>query len=151
MFDDDDAGELLPSAADLPAIALQGGSYMQPKRILIIDDDESLTFTFKLALESRGHVVEKENRGVRAIDAIDRFAPDVIFLDIIMPGSDGGEVYTRLRNLPRMASIPVVFLTAMVTREEARQGAVNERGLRYLSKPASIDDVEKVIAMIFGL
>ncbi|HSI85642.1 MAG TPA: response regulator [Candidatus Methylacidiphilales bacterium] len=143
------SGPQLPSPQESPLANIS--MMMQPKRIIVIDDDESLTFTFKLALESRGHIVETENRGVRAIDAIERFAPDVIFLDIIMPGSDGGEVYTRLRSLPRLASIPVVFLTAMVTREEARQGIPNERGLRYLSKPASIDDVEKAIALIFGL
>jgi len=68
-------------------------------KILIIDDEENYTALLKLNLEFRlGHEVEMVNRSDEAVEAALRFRPDVILLDVVMPGMDGGDVLHPIRN-----------------------------------------------------
>jgi CheY-like chemotaxis protein len=125
---------------------------MQRKQIFIVDDNKGLTTTFKHTLESRGHAVHVTNQSLLAVDAIRGLPvqPDIIFLDVLMPSQEGGDVYNQLQADPRLGAIPVVFFTSMVTPKEARNGALNKLGHRYLAKPATLDEVEKVMAEIFS-
>ena len=115
---------------------------MSKKRILVIDDEPSITRLLKLNLEYNGnYTVREENSGPRSIAAIKEFKPDLILLDIMMPGLDGSEVATRLQDDPALKNIPVVFLTAAVKKAEvgAHEGLIG--GLPYLAKPVDIDEV----------
>lgn len=124
---------------------------MNKKRILVIDDEPTITRLLKLNLEYNGnYVVREENSGPRSLATIKEFAPDLILLDVMMPGLDGSEVAARLQDSPTMKNIPVVFLTAAVKKAEvgAREGTIG--GLPYLAKPVDIDEVEACIQKHLG-
>ena len=110
-------------------------------RILIIDDNRDFTHSAKLALERAGrYSVWEENEPVRAHQTAQRVKPDLILLDIVMPETDGGEVAARIESDPTLHRIPVVFLTALVTKAEARSGLQIQRH-PFLAKPISIPEL----------
>ena len=110
-------------------------------RILIIDDNRDFTHSGKLALERTGrYSVWEENEPARAHQTAQRVQPDLILLDIAMPETDGGEVAGRIESDPTLHRIPVVFLTALVTKAEARSG-LEIQGYPFLAKPISIPEL----------
>ena len=89
-------------------------------RILLIDDEEHLTSLWKHVLEITGrYTVWEENHGDRALHTARHFRPDLIFLDRHLCGVDGGEIAARLRCDDKLCSVPIVFVTGSVTRDEA--------------------------------
>src|SRR6476620_9334109 len=92
-------------------------------RILVIDDNRDFTCSAKLGLERTGrYTVWEENEPARAHQTAQRVKPDLILLDIAMPETDGGEIAARIQSDPALHRIPVVFLTALVTKAEAASG-----------------------------
>ena len=81
-------------------------------RILLIDDNINLTTLLAKALEKYGYEPIEENDSVRAFSTVQRVRPDLILLDVIMPGKDGGEVLAELRSDFHLSRIPVIMLTA---------------------------------------
>lgn len=124
---------------------------MNKKRILVIDDEPSITRLLKLNLEYNGnYVVREENSGPRSLATIKEFNPDLILLDVMMPGLDGSEVAARLQNTPDMKKIPVVFLTAAVKKAEVGSHEGTIGGLPYLAKPVDLDEVVTCIEKHLG-
>ncbi len=109
--------------------------------ILIIDNNRDFTYSAKVALERTGrYSVWEENESARAHLTAQRVKPDLILLDIAMPETDGGEVAARIESDPALHRTPVVFLTALVTKAEARSG-LQIQGHPFLAKPISIPDL----------
>jgi CheY-like chemotaxis protein len=110
-------------------------------RILIIDNNRDFTFSAKVALERTGHyLVWEENEPARAHQTAQRVKPDLILLDIAMPETDGGEVAARIESDPSLHRIPIVFLTALVTKAEANAG-LQIQGHPFLAKPIDIPEL----------
>ena len=110
-------------------------------RILIIDNNRDFTLSAKLGLERTGrYSVWEENEPARAHQTAQRIRPDLILLDIAMPEIDGGEVAARIESDPTLHRTPIVFLTALVTRAEARSGLQID-GHPFLAKPISIPEL----------
>ena len=110
-------------------------------RILIIDDNPDFTYSAKLGLERIGlYSVWEENKPARAHQTAQRVKPDLILLDIAMPETDGGEVAARVESDPTLHRTPIVFLTALVTKAEARAG-LEIQGHPFLAKPISIPEL----------
>src|SRR6267378_343829 len=110
-------------------------------RILIVDDNRDFTYSAKLGLErTRRYSVWEENDPARAHQTAQRVKPDLILLDIAMPETDGGEVAARIEADPGLHRTPIVFLTALVTRAEARSG-LQIQGHPFLAKPISIPEL----------
>jgi CheY-like chemotaxis protein len=119
---------------------------MRKKRILIIDDEESFTQLVKLNLEAtRKYEVKTENKGSLGLVAAKQFKPDLILLDLIMPDMGGGEVSCQLKIDGDTKNIPIVYLTAVMTKEEveARGGIVS--GLQVIAKPVTTEQLIDVI------
>ena len=92
-------------------------------KILIIDDEVGSTRLLKLNLEQTGRfAVRTENISTAGLASAIDFAPDLILLDVIMPGIDGGELARILRADARLAATPIVFLTAVATKTEVQIG-----------------------------
>ena len=92
---------------------------MTIQKVLLVDDDPTIQLLGELAFTAVGHwPVFTATNGFEAIDAARRYAPDVIVLDVAMPGLDGLETLTQLRSQPATANIPVVFLTAAIHRDD---------------------------------
>src|ERR1051326_7294199 len=116
------------------------------KRILVVDDEPSITQALKLNLERTGNfVVRAENSGKKALPATREFQPHLVLLDLMMPDVDGGDVAAQIRSDPALKDIPIIFLTAVVKKEEveARSGVIG--GFPYIAKPL---DIKGVIAVI---
>ena len=110
-------------------------------RILIIDNNRDFTLSAKIGLERTGrYSVWEENEPARAHQTAQRVRPNLILLDIAMPETDGGEVAARIQSDPTLRRTPVVFLTALVTKAEARSG-MEIQGHSFLAKPISIPDL----------
>src|SRR5712671_1300135 len=92
-------------------IADPKGRATDKKRILVVDDQPQNTRLLKLYLEQTDdYVVREENNAHAALSSAEEFHPHLIFLDVMMPGVDGGEVAARFRATPELKTIPIVFL-----------------------------------------
>ena len=116
------------------------------KRILVVDDEQEITRVVKLILEQTGrYEVRTENLGRKAIEAAREFRPDLILLDVMMPGVLGSDIGAQLQADPELRAIKFVFLTAMVTKEEALRSAGQIGGHTFVAKPISADELCRVI------
>ena len=116
------------------------------KRILVVDDEPDFTNMLRLTLESHGYYeVREENDAEAARAAAREFDPDLVVLDIMMPQLDGSEVAAALKEDPMTREVPVIFLTALVSREDAPMGTCSSGGQTFLPKNIRI---EKLIACI---
>jgi CheY-like chemotaxis protein len=127
-----------------------GGSEMKAiRRILIVDNDRDTTHLVKVLLERTGHyLVLEENDATKAYQSAQNFRPDLILLDIVMPETDGGEVAARIKADPELQNTPIIFLTALVTRLEAKSG-LTIQGHPFLAKPVSIPELINAIERHF--
>ena len=121
---------------------------MKTKRVLVIDDEPGITRTMKVNLERlAAYSVGTENRAGHALDTARNFHPDIIFLDVMMPEIDGGHLAAQMKSDPDLRSVPVVFLTALVSPEETTASGAMIAGHFFIAKPASLtaltDCVEK--------
>lgn len=83
------------------------------KRILMVEDESDIRTIAQLALETvGGFAVQMVGSGREACEIAPRFAPDVILLDVMMPGMDGPTTMGKLRQIPETAKTPIIFLTA---------------------------------------
>lgn len=115
---------------------------MNPRtRLLIIDDDANITSSIKRNLElNHAFDVLVAASGREGLALARDKSPDVILLDVMMPGMGGGEVAEALHEHARTSAIPIVFFTGLLNKAEAKAKA-ESRGPRYLSKPASIQEI----------
>ena len=109
--------------------------------ILIIDSDRDFTYSAKRALEMIGrYFVSEETDASKAHQTAQNLKPDLILLDIAMPETDGGEVAARIQSDPALHRIPIVFLTALVTKAEGRSG-LQIHGHPFLARPISLPEL----------
>jgi putative two-component system response regulator len=88
-----------------------------PSTVLIVDDEYAGRETLQSVLEGEGYRLEMAENGWQAIEKAKALLPDVILLDVMMPGMTGFEVCQRIRNDPQVAEIPIIILTALDDRE----------------------------------
>jgi CheY-like chemotaxis protein len=115
------------------------------RRILIVDNDKDTTHLVKILVEKTGrYLVFEENHPTRAHQTARNFRPDLVFLDVVMPDRDGGEIAAQIRGDPELQNTPIIFLTALVTRAEANAG-LHIDGHPFLAKPINIQELIKTI------
>ena len=104
------------------------------KKVLLVEDDEKLSLALRLRLGHMNFQVHSVNDAIRAMDEAVKSHPDVVLLDINLPGGDGFMVADRLRNHHATQSIPIIFITASERSElEARANKVPRS--YFLQKP----------------
>ena len=102
--------------------------------VLLVDDEDQLRRVMRDLLQREGYRVAEAQNGIEALDQVDRHAPDIIVLDLNLPGLDGYGVLSHLRSRPATSKIPVVVLTAR--GDEDNEVRVLELGADdFLSKP----------------
>jgi CheY-like chemotaxis protein len=118
------------------------------KRVFIVDDESGFTHLLKLTLERTGRfIVKEENDGTKAWLAAREFAPDIIFLDVVMPKIDGGDVAQQISSDPLLRHVPIIFLTAIVSEKE---GGHMIGGFPFISKPVSLQALTECIEKHLG-
>jgi CheY-like chemotaxis protein len=115
------------------------------KKILVVDDDKDMLLMLEKRLTSEGYSVITATNGTSAIALAKSQHPDIIILDIVMPGMDGGEVAAKLKEHPLTRSIPVIFLTALLTKTEEYQENHTISSNITFAKPL---DTEELLAQI---
>jgi CheY-like chemotaxis protein len=127
---------------------MNDASTVNKKRLLIVDDESGFTRLLKLTLERTGHyTVREENDGTAAWLVAREFRPDIIFLDIVMPKIDGGDVARQIRSDPLLARVPIVFLTAIVSQKETSSEI---GGFPFLAKPVSLEAITQCVSEQLG-
>ncbi len=116
---------------------------MAKKKILVVDDEASLTRMLRRNLEATGkYEVREENSGAHAYKTAREFQPDMIILDVMMPDMDGGDVAAKIQDDESLKHIPIVFLTAILKKEEVAESTGSDIGGRtFLAKPVKVDDL----------
>lgn len=122
------------------------------KRVLVIDDEKGFTDILKQNLEQFGNYdVRCENDSGRALRTARHFRPDIVFLDIVMPGLDGGEIAGQLHDDPELRKVPVVFVTALLDSRETKGGAItNRKGEEMMGKPVRLEAVCECLERYLG-
>ena len=111
-------------------------------KVLLIDDEPAFTSLLRANLEDTGRYrVRQENDSRRALASAREFGPDIILLDVSMPDMDGGDVTSQLRNDAATSGVPIIFVTALVDREEVPLGGTVSAGHRFLPKPVAVAEV----------
>lgn len=108
-------------------------------KILIVDDDVIITDLMKMLVSMEGHQPTTVNDSTKAIEVADSVHPDLITLDLMMPGLTGFELCQMLHNDPRFTNIPVIIVSAKddpTSKERAFQAGAKD----YITKPFGIDD-----------
>ena len=127
------------------------GICMSKTKVLIVDDDMAASRLLGLGLEKTGAFeVKVENTGAHALGRAREFGPDVILLDVCMPGADGGDVAFRIHSDAALRSTPIIFLTSLVSGQEASGTTVQRGGYEFLAKPASLAKVIECIDRHLG-
>ena len=112
------------------------------KRVLIVDDEPGFTRLLRLNLHHTGrYLAEVVNDSAEAVKVAEQFTPDVILLDVMMPGLDGSEVADRLHSVPKFRDIPIIFLTAAVKKQEVEAGGGMRGGIPFVAKPIEFQEV----------
>jgi len=115
---------------------------LNKKRILVVDDEANITTLLRMLLErSADYQVQVENASTQALAVAEKFLPDLILLDVDMPGMDGGDLASRINESPTLRTVPIVFLTGAVTRQEVASSDGLIGGLPFLAKPANQAEV----------
>jgi CheY-like chemotaxis protein len=118
----------------------------EKKRILVVDDRERDTRLVKICLEmTNDYEVREENDARAALSVAEKFQPQLILLDIMMPGIDGGGLAACFQANPKLCSVPIVFLTALVTKSEVAAGGGRLGDYPFLAKP--IDPSELIACL----
>ncbi|MDQ3330179.1 MAG: PAS domain S-box protein, partial [Planctomycetota bacterium] len=136
-----------PPASEKPAAsqsisANTAGPDCLPSRVLVVDDMRPSARTMSLLLQGIGHEVRVANDGPTALDCLEEFLPDVVLLDIAMPGMNGYEVARRIRQ--RNCRQPLLVALTGYGREEDRAEAFEAGFDRHLVKPASLTDLKSL-------
>ncbi len=111
-------------------------------RILVVDDEAGFTRLLKLNLECTGrYLVKVENDSGSAMETALDFHPDLVLMDVMMPGLDGGDLAYRFAGRPELKEVPIIFLTATVRHSEVESHAGCFGGLHFLSKPVALPEL----------
>jgi DNA-binding response OmpR family regulator len=119
-------------------------------RVLIVDDDVNLSRLMRLMLEkTQMYEVAVENRAANVMATARDFNPGLVLLDVDMPGKDGGEVAHEMQKDSVLKYAKILFITALVSKNEAGMRAAVRNGMRYLAKPVDsmilLDTIEDML------
>ncbi len=111
-----------------------------PKTILIVDDDPDIVEMLHLALSGAGYATRFAASGTEALSKIQRSRPDLVLLDLILPGANGFSVCETLRRDPATATLPIVMMTAL-PGEFPRMAGMELGADAYLNKPFRVQEL----------
>jgi DNA-binding response OmpR family regulator len=118
--------------------------FAMEKKILIVEDEPNIVVPLQFIMKENGYDVTVAFSGEEAVEAISRIKPDLILLDIMLPGMDGYELCQTIRQKPEWEKIKIIFLTALGREADMAKGMALEADA-YITKPFSNKEViEKV-------
>lgn len=121
-------------------------------KVFIVDDESAITQMLEINLTATGdYEVLTTNESLKAKELAAEFLPDILLLDVVMPGLDGGDVLREIRTIPELAKVPALMVTALVSNMEISQDEVVTTGdCVMLPKPVKlaklIETMEQLLA-----
>lgn len=123
---------------------------MGARKILVADDNANIRKVVKMGFETLGYQVLVAEDGVQALERVRAERPDLVILDVMMPGKSGYDVCSEMKGDAELRSIPVVMLTAKNLEEDRYWG--RELGAdEYVTKPYDPEELERIVEKIFAL
>ena len=119
-----------------------------PKKIMIVDDEEDIRISVGQILEVSGYEVIKAEDGNDCLEKLLIETPDLVVLDIMMPGMNGWDVAAKIKENPKWSEIPIVFLTAKGDDMSIGMGGLASED--YVVKPFDIIDLKNRIEQVLG-
>jgi DNA-binding response OmpR family regulator len=119
------------------------------KLVLLVDDEPAILNATKVGLVGRGFNVRAVEGAEAALKAIRSEKPSIVVSDLVMPGTNGFELFQEVQNGPEYRAIPFVFLTA-VDDYYAKKFGKQIGGAAYITKPVDLDELEKIIKEKLG-
>jgi len=116
-------------------------------KILVVDDDTKIQMVIRIMLERAGYEVRCVSSGIEAFQALDEYLPNLILLDVMMPGMDGYEVCIKLKTDEKTKAIPVVMLTALGMGDDFEKALKNGADW-YIVKPFNSRQLLSRVAML---
>lgn len=111
------------------------------KKILVVDDEPDIAQTVALALELSGYEVRTSNSGSEALAIIRDYSPDLVIIDMVLPGMSGKDVARWIKGREKYKHIPVILITALAQKNE--EDSFKEKEIDYyLIKPFDLDHLE---------
>jgi DNA-binding response OmpR family regulator len=118
---------------------------MNSKHVLIADDEPNIVVSLEFLMKREGHRVTVARDGDAALAAIRAERPDLVLLDVMMPGGDGREAYRELRARADLPDVPVVMMSAAV-----RPDGLDPSIAAFLRKPFDLDHLLALVAGLIG-
>ena len=118
-------------------------------RVLVIDDEAPIRLLCRVNLEAEGMTVLEAPDGPSGVRATREESPDVVLLDVMMPGLDGWKVAEELLADPATAQIPIVFLTARADLRDRARG-MDAGGIDYITKPFNPVELASLVRGVLG-
>jgi DNA-binding response OmpR family regulator len=120
-------------------------------KVLLVDDEPNIVTALEFLLQREGYQIEKAYNGLQALEKAATFLPDIVVLDVMMPGMDGFEVARQMRQTEALEYTKIVFLTAKGTQRDKEAGYANGAEY-YMIKPFDNDLFVQTIheIMAFG-
>ena len=119
----------------------------QTAKVLVVDDEPEITDIVETFLTESGYTVEVENSSTKAIDKAKEMRPDVILLDIMMPGLDGYAVCQEFKKDPDLVTVPVIFLTGK-DRADDMGRSFKSGGDMFIKKPFSCERLLEIVNIV---
>jgi DNA-binding response OmpR family regulator len=116
-------------------------------KVLVVDDEPEITDIVDAFLTEAGYTVVAENTPIDAMKRVEEFNPDVILLDIMMPGMDGYDVCQQIKQLSGMAHVPVIFLTGK-DRSDDMGRSFKVGGDMFIKKPFSCERLLEIVNIV---
>jgi two-component system CheB/CheR fusion protein len=116
-------------------------------RILVVDDNRDAAHSVAILLRMRGYEIEVAHDGPTSLEVAAAYRPDVVLLDIGLPGMDGYEVARRMRELPDLENVSLIAVTGWGQEEDRRRSRI--AGFNYhLIKPLNLNSLETLLASL---
>jgi DNA-binding response OmpR family regulator len=117
--------------------------------VMVIDDEQDVASLVKMVLEGEGHQVITALSGHEALQMLYQVKPDLILLDIMMPGLDGMEFIKIVKIIDSTAQIPIAMMTAKTSPED-RAAALREKAVEYICKPFTAAELAEKVNQILA-
>lgn len=116
-------------------------------KIMVVDDEPEITEIIDAFLQNEGYTVKVENNPQNALNLAEEFKPDLILLDIMMPGTDGYQVCNLIKENPRLGDTPVIFLTGKDSKDDQGK-SFQVGGDMFIKKPFSCDRLLEIVNIV---
>jgi DNA-binding response OmpR family regulator len=120
------------------------------KRILVVDDEKEVVHALTVILQRSGYETIATTKGREALRLAKELLPDLVILDVVMPDMRGEEIKRLLSEDAETSSIPTIFLTAVLTKEDEKFLKTLTGQVRSLAKPVSSEDLLEAVKAVFS-